>query len=227
MARKSRRVVTSDDIYNDLLGKIINLEYKPGEGISENELCEKYGTTRHNVRRALAVLKEKRLIEVFPQRGTYVSLIDLKYVDDVLFLRGAVEQEAIHAIFKRDDNSDLIKKLTESVEKQEKLADPEKNPAAFYDLDIEFHNILLSAVGREKVKLIFADAYLHVRRWRNMEVEALKRIENLPVEHRKIIKAIEENNEYNARIQVSRHMNSVGQFGEELKKQYPQYFKEG
>jgi DNA-binding GntR family transcriptional regulator len=59
---------TSDEIYEDLCTKIEKLEYMPGDGISENELCAIYGVTRHVIRNALARLKQRKLVDVFPQR---------------------------------------------------------------------------------------------------------------------------------------------------------------
>ena len=224
MNMRYKTALSSNEIYEDLLKKIINLDYVPGEGISENELCEKYGATRHTVRGALAVLKEKGLIEVIPQKGTYVSLIDLEMIDNILFLRSAVEQETLHAIFKRKDNSELVKRLKKCLENQESIGYDSANAEEFYAMDDEFHTILLDAVGRSSVQNIYHDAYLHVRRWRHMEVGALERMSNLPQEHENIIKAIECGDEEAARINMNHHIDSVSQFGNELKKKYPQYF---
>ena len=221
---RSRPTINSEYIYHDLLEKIIALEYKPGEGISENELCERYGTTRHNVRGALAVLKEKGLVEVIPQKGTYVSLIDLKMIDDILFLRSAVEQETLHTLFKKGIAPDLIEQLRTCLNKQLAVKHTRENAEEFYKLDDEFHQILMDAAGRGTVRHLYEDAYLHVRRWRNMEVGVQERITHLPEEHQKIIEAIERHNETEAHKCMVSHIDSVNLFGDELKSQYPQYF---
>ena len=220
----SRTVINSEGIYNDLLHKIITLEYEPGTGISENELCEVYGATRHAIRGALAILKEKGFIEVFPQKGTYVSLIDLKMIDDILFLRSAIEQETLHALLKNEDNSQLLKELRECLEKQNQSYAQTDGMAKFYELDEEFHSLLLKAAGRESVQKLYQDSYLHVRRWRNMEVGALKRMASLPHEHEDILDAIERHDENEARRLMFNHIDSVSQFGEEMKSKYPKYF---
>ena len=217
--------VTSSDIYVDLLKKIINLDYMPGDRLSENELCEKYGTTRHTVRGALAVLKEKGLVDVVPQKGTYVSLINLDMIDDILFLRSAVEQETLHAIFKKQDNSELLAQLKECLEKQKiALQHGDKETEKFYEIDDSFHSILLDAIGKTSVQNLYYDAYLHVRRWRNMEVSTQKRKGMLAQEHHKIIDAIEAGDEDAARKCMDHHINSVQNFGEDIKTKYPQYF---
>ena len=57
--QRIRQPITSVKIVDDLLKKIEVLKYMPGELISEGDLCAAYDTTRHTVRGALAVLKEK------------------------------------------------------------------------------------------------------------------------------------------------------------------------
>lgn len=217
--------VTSSDIYIDLLEKIIALDYLPGERLSENELCDKYGTTRHAVRGALAVLKEKGLVDVVPQRGTYVSLINLEMIDDILFLRSAVEQETLHAIFKKHDNSELLTQLKECLAKQKiALQHGDKYTDKFYEIDDSFHSILLEAIGKASVQNLYYDAYLHVRRWRNMEVSTQKRKGILAQEHQKIVDAIESGDEDAARKCMDHHINSVQNYGDEIRTKYPQYF---
>ena len=52
-------MITGEEIYRDLLKKITELEYMPGDALSENELCAAYKCSRHMVRDAFSRLKEK------------------------------------------------------------------------------------------------------------------------------------------------------------------------
>ncbi len=222
--QRSRKIVTSEDIIADLVGKIETLVYKPGELISEGDLCTAYSTTRHTVRGALAVLKEKGLVDVFPQRGTFVALIDLERINDILFLRVAVEQEVVRRIIEQGNNEKLVRKLRTEVEKQKKLEKPLENAATFYKLDDGFHSLLLAAVGRPNLPVLYGDQFIFVRRWRNLEVRALERLSQLPEEHETIIEAIEKGDLSAARKIVNHHIDSVGRYGDEMKKKYPEYF---
>ena len=222
--QRARHIITSDKIVDDLLKKIVNLKYMPGELISEGDLCAAYDTTRHTVRGALAVLKEKGFVEVYPQRGTFVSLIDLSFINDVLFLREAVEQETVKLIIDQGDKEKLLEKLRASLEKQKAVKDYKENPGAFYKLDDEFHEILLAAIGRPKLSLLYEDAYFHVRRWRNLEVKTLESLRDLPSEHEQIIKTIEKGDAKAARELMNQHIDSVGKYGTEIKKKYPEFF---
>ena len=222
--QKSRQISTSEKIVDDLLNKIVNLKYVPGELISEGDLCTAYDTTRHTVRGALAVLKERGFVDVYPQRGTFVSLIDLEFIHDVLYLREAIEQESIRRIIDKGGNVKLIFDLRACLQKQKAIEDVKADPNVFYKLDDEFHDLLLSAVGRPRLPLLYADAFMHVRRWRNMEVGTLERISDLPQEHEEIISAIERADAEGARTIIHHHIDSVTRYGTAMKKKYPEFF---
>lgn len=217
-------LITSDEIYNDVLEKIIRLEYKPGEMISENDLCDIYDTTRHTVRGALSYLKEMGFVDVYPQRGTFVSLIDLDFIENILYIREAVAQETIHEIMKKGISKEHLDELNDCLERQRKIKNLRENADKFYELDDEFHSLLLKAVGRENVFSMLKEGHLHVRRWRNVEVETLDRIEELPKEHEQIVKSIEEHNESAARKLLNHHIDSVNQYSNAVIKKYPEYF---
>lgn len=222
--QRVRKVVTSDDIVKDLLEKIIDLKIMPGEMISEGDLCAAYNTTRHAVRGALAIIREKGFVDVFPQRGTFVSLIDLNYINSILFLRTAVEQETVRRIIEQGASEQVVEKLKASVKKQKAVKDAKNDPQSFYKLDNEFHNIMFAAIGMKNLADLYSDDFLHVRRWRNMEVGTLERIEELPKEHDQIIEAIEKGDAEGARKIIGHHIDSVKRYGDEMKKKYPEYF---
>lgn len=222
--QRAGKVVTSDDIVRDLLEKIVDLKIMPGELISEGDLCSAYETTRHAVRGALAIIREKGFVDVFPQRGTFVSLIDLEYINNVLYLREAIEQETVRRIIENGVSRQILEKLRAGVKKQRALKHPKDNAQSFYRLDDEFHETLLSAIGRKSLSELYSDDYMHVRRWRNMEVGTLERIEELPDEHEQIIEAIEKGDAEHARSIINHHIDSVKRYGDEVKKKHPEYF---
>ena len=65
----------------------MSLELPPGTSISEKEIAEKLQVSRTPVREAFLRLSEDELLNVLPQRGTLVTLIDLEHVDEARFLQ--------------------------------------------------------------------------------------------------------------------------------------------
>ena len=169
--------VSSDEIYEDLCNKIEKLVYLPGDKISESELCKYYGVSRHIVRSAISRLKERALVTVYPQRGTFVSLIDMKRVELILFIREAVEQEAIRLLqFSPQEVRDRMgEAMAKCLEKQKKAVKEQIDMDIFYELDNEFHGCFLEAVGRKDVMAIISEDYIHFRRWRNFDVGKSRR----------------------------------------------------
>ena len=66
---------------------IVSLELKPGMMLSENELSVALGLSRTPIREALIELGKTRIVEVLPQRGSRISLIDCDLVEEARFLR--------------------------------------------------------------------------------------------------------------------------------------------
>ena len=79
--------------YRVLKENIVNMELEPGRLLSENEIGQQLGVSRAPIREAFSQLASQKLVEIQPQRGTFVTLIDYEYVEEVRFLRSVVEKE--------------------------------------------------------------------------------------------------------------------------------------
>src|SRR5690554_1585330 len=74
---------------------IISLSLIPGSMVSESELSIKLGLSRTPVREALIELSKSQVVEIFPQKGIYISLIDPVLVEEDRFLRLVLEQAMV------------------------------------------------------------------------------------------------------------------------------------
>jgi DNA-binding GntR family transcriptional regulator len=70
---------------------IIEGELRPGERIPERILCERFGISRTPLREALKVLASEGLIELLPNRGARVARLEVKDVEDMFQVMGALE----------------------------------------------------------------------------------------------------------------------------------------
>ena len=190
-----QETMNSDEIYEDLCNKIEKLVYLPGDKISENELCRQYGVSRHIIRTVISRLKERMLLTVYPQRGTFVSLIDMKTVELILFIRESVEQEAIRLLqFEKQEVRDRMSEAMKAcIERQSIAISDNIDMDAFYLLDNEFHGCLLEAVGKKDVMGIIREDYIHFRRWRNFDVVRSGRQREIIEEHTALMHALVKN----------------------------------
>ena len=91
---------TPDSIYEEIKRKIINLDLLPGTKIREEDLADEYNMSRTPIRGVISRLVKDSLLEVKPQKGTYVSKIDLSKINDYIYVRKSVEIQMISKICK-------------------------------------------------------------------------------------------------------------------------------
>jgi len=221
-----QETMNSDEIYEDLCNKIEKLVYLPGDKISENELCRQYGVSRHIIRTVISRLKERMLLTVYPQRGTFVSLIDMKTVELILFIRESVEQEAIRPLqFEKREARDRMREAMKAcIERQSIAISDNIDMDAFYLLDNEFHGCLLEAVGKKDVMGIIREDYIHFRRWRNFDVVRSGRQREIIEEHTALMHALVKNETKEAHEILHMHLNTENRLRHIREKVAPEYF---
>ena len=82
---------TTDDIYQVLQNEIISLALKPGEELSENALCRRFGVSRTPIRTVLQRLENKGFVSIAPYKGSFVTLLNYTTIDQNIYARVAIE----------------------------------------------------------------------------------------------------------------------------------------
>lgn len=219
--------MSTDNVYKSIKKRILKLELEPGQKVSENQMCKEYNVSRSVIRTVFTRLNQLKLVEVYPQRGTYVSLIDLDHIESLLMLRTAVEKEVLYEMFSKLEKSDrlaLVEKLEENLNKQKKYGNYKNYEVEFQSLDSEFHKILLDSVKRYKLLELLNDQMVHIARWRNFNVAVDDRMHELIDEHKHIIEAIKSDNLLSAQENIARHLDTISRSNDKVKLKYPQYF---
>lgn len=86
-----RRRPVAEQVYETLKRAIVELRLLPGTAISENSLGQQLSVSRTPIRAAILRLSEEGLIDVFPQQGSFVSLIRISDLKDSQFVRRSLE----------------------------------------------------------------------------------------------------------------------------------------
>lgn len=201
--------ISADIIYTDVLDRIINLDLKPGSKISENKICEEYSVSRTVIRNAFARLTQINFLTVYPQRGTYVNEIDLDYIRTALLIRISIEKEMLYRFMKKEDKSDVIKKMEANVKQQEKFYDENEYREEFKMLDEQFHEYIMLSVESKNILSLINEHLLHISRWRNVYIKSGYRIAHLVEEHKLILEAIKKNDLKMALNCMSNHIDTV------------------
>src|SRR5580765_184340 len=114
---------------------IVRLDLPPGTAIDKVALCARLGVSRFPVSEALGRLAAEGLVEVLPQRGTRVARIDLSDCRQAMFIRRALEIEAVRAVAPRAD-AGLLAALEDNLCAQEAALD-NGHGGRFHELDLE------------------------------------------------------------------------------------------
>lgn len=137
------------DAYDQIKYKIIHFHYLPGQKISEKKISSSLNLGRTPVREALIRIEREGLIEVIPQSGTYISIIDMQHASDGRFVRECVEPSImLEAVVNM--SQDNFHRLIDNMQEQEIAAENEDSDL-FFDLDQAFHQEFYKAAKKESV----------------------------------------------------------------------------
>lgn len=125
---------------------IIRARLAPGSALSEADIARRFGVSRQPVREAFIKLSELGLLEIRPQRGTFVHRISVHDVMNARFVREAVEVAVVREAAAQR-TAGLVKDLREQIAEQKRAAAAEDSPA-FLRLDEQFHRTLAESIDR-------------------------------------------------------------------------------
>jgi len=116
-----------------------------GQPISESALTASLGISKTPVREALAQLKMEGLVNILPQKGTFVFTLSEQEVVEICELRFTLECTALKYAVERN-NEEFIIKMEKIVTH---MNDAKKNnkPGKYLDLDTDFHALFFKLCG--------------------------------------------------------------------------------
>ncbi len=189
MSAMTRRGVSKAAlVYEDLRAGIVGLEFEPGSRVDKESICARLNVSRQPVAEAIARLTEERLIEVQPQRGTYVARISLERVSEAAFLRRGLEVALVQTIAADMDEATL-KRLDRCLEYQA-VAVKAKEISEFFQLDLRFHQMLFERLGMMRVAEVVESSRAHLDRARRLLLPTPRGTQQTLREHRAIHDAL-------------------------------------
>lgn len=211
-----------DYVYELLKEKIVSLELQPGQRISEKEIGELLGVSRTPVREAFIKLSREGLLYVLPQRGTYISQIDLKQVEEARFIRETLEikvlQMAVES-FSKDNLASLLKNLD-----QQKACMDNRQFSKYLELDEGFHRIIFEGCDKLQTWKFIDMVNTQYKRIRLLSFTVEDVIKNLIEQHTMIYEAIRDHDQEKAYQVITNHIQKLITEQQALRLKYPGYF---
>ncbi|MGE0240170.1 MAG: GntR family transcriptional regulator [Parvibaculaceae bacterium] len=189
-----------------LRNAIVMHAFEPGAALDKARLCERLGVSRFPVSEALARLQAQGLVEIQPQRGTTVSLIRLSDVRENMFLRKALEAEAVKSLAGTIDDDTLASLRANLAAQTQAVAGSDKQ--TFHALDLAFHDTLLTALGFPRVKAAAESARLALDRVRLLLASPRRNTETV-AEHERVVAALEQRDGTLAALAMGDHLDQV------------------
>lgn len=218
------RVTASEEIYQTLRAEILSLHFKPGEELNLQLLSTQLQVSRSPVRDALMRLSSDNLVDIFPQKGTRVSLINLKQVEEERFLRKSLEESAVKKFIYQAQNEHFLA-MERAIDEQEQCAKDE-DFINFLEADNKYHAIIFQAIGMQRIwKIINAQGGNHLR-IRLLSFYEKNVLPNIIEQHHSMLQAFK-TKQLDAILKLEdKHLSKLLQETESMVHHYPHYFKQ-
>ncbi len=205
-----------------LKSTIISLELAPGSVISENEIASRLGLSRTPIREALIELSKVNIVEIMPQKGSRVLLIDYDLVEESRFLRLVLETAIVKQIC--EDTRALDFSELESNLKLQEFYIQNPSPSKLLELDNHFHKELFRLANKIRCYQWMIDGMeIHFDRVRSMSLNAIKDIK-IVEDHTAILDSLRKKDEQQAVAYVTEHFSRYKIDKDVILATYPQYF---
>lgn len=218
-----RRQPTAPQVYAALRDAIVRLKIGVGQGLSENEVATRLGISRTPVREAFIRLAATGLIEIQPQRGTYVVKISPHAVRDAQFVRVSLEVGVVREACLRPVPG-LVAMLRSILVHQRKAA-----AAVDFDLflnhDEAFHRTLAEAVGRARAWRVIENEKGHMDRVRYLSLPGASPMMHLISQHEAIVNAVERADFPACEAAVRTHLSEILGVLERFQREMPDLFE--
>jgi len=198
----------AESAYAQIKEQILSLELKPGQFVTEHELCALVGMGRMPVHQAVHRLSADGLLRIIPRKGLIIGAESLNEVLTAMEARNAVEP-SIAALAAERATPEQIRQLDKLLRQARRLVD-QRFRKEFMGLDRLFHAAVAEAAGNR----MLADAQrpLQERSARIWSLIPMRQADGLRLtqeEHEAVFDAIRRGDREGARRAMQVHLASL------------------
>lgn len=222
--------LTVDEIYLTLEQEMISLKIKPGELLSENQLCKRFNVSRTPIRSVLQRLQQKGFVQIIPYKGTRVTVICIDIVSQWIYQRVAVESMVLRDFISICTPADIAKmhyiqeQLTELAQRRR---EPDFDINEFLTTDLSMHKILYQVTGKLYLWDNLTKPQADYSRFIRLDVMGGRNVTDVLKEHQELLDIIEMNRLYSIEPLLKRHLyGGMRRIGSQLfSPEYQDYFQ--
>ncbi len=212
-----------EQIVNQIEQRIVAGDLKVGDQLpAEKELAEQFGVSRTAVREAVKALREKRLVEIRPGRGTFITSgapgSSMRYSLDLIMKFGMVNGAAslvevreilepeIAALAATRITEEYIAAMQQAVSTMETALD---NVDVFVEADLDFHLALAEGTQNPIIPLLMDPIIAILREQRKRTGLVNGGLERGQFHHKRILEAVIQHDSQSARQAMQNHLQQV------------------
>lgn len=194
----------AERIENALERLILDGELAPGAHINENAMAERFGVSRAPVREACRLLQRAGLVDIVPNKGSFVrapSLAEIVNLFDVRASLGRLAGRLAAAAVQREQIQEMRHLITE-MDACSRDGDAER----YIALNIAFHGVLYGATDNPRLASLDMRMGKELRVYRRHGLAFGGGLAVSNAEHRAILAAIENGDCDTAGTELERHI---------------------
>ena len=210
-------------VHEILRRSIITMRLRPRKKVSEAELALQLGVSRTPVREALIKLAEDRLVEILPQRGSFITPIRLHEVLEARFIREALEIAVVREAA-ASGRAEVLGRL-ENLLQAQRAAARDKDLERFLELDEAFHHTLSESVDKQRCWRLIQSVKHQLDRVRYLSLPEPGNLALLIRQHAAIAEAVLAGKPEEAETLMRAHLREVLRFIEQKHAKEPDLFE--
>ena len=175
-------------VFKVLRQAIVQLQFRPGHLLSEAEMAKQIGVSRQPVREAFIKLAEIGLVEIRPQRGTLVTLISAREMENARFLREIIEVAIVRklALIIAEEDIKVLREMTNELDNVRKSGDA----TLILRSDEDFHFKMAQLAECAYAWRVLENPKTNIDRVRYLTLGEAGIVENVVSQHHAIVDAL-------------------------------------
>ena len=222
----------TDEIYTILKNEIIALRIKPGEDLSENSLCKRFGVSRTPIRTVLQRLENKGFVIIEPYKGSFVTLLDYHVIEQDIYARVAIESMALRDFIHAHSPADRIAlqfalSQLEAEGVKSLNNDDTFDVYRFLDNDLAMHKVYFRAIHKEKLAFSLEGMDSSYSRFMTLDINAGENVRDVLTDHSEMLEIIDKSDIDRIEPLMRRHLyGNIRRLGPRLFSEFRHYFVE-
>lgn len=198
----------ADQICNQLRSELLAGQHTAGLPLREEELAQRFGVSRHPIRKVLQQLTLEGLLTAKPNCGVVVAESSSEHVAGLLTpLRTQLEVYALEKALPQITASH--REAWEAILKKMRRAGDDQDQQEMLNQDAAFHQRILIAAGLDDMIPVWQGIYGRMREFHRQGNEQLSDLRVVPFIHERLLKSFLSGDHAKAIADLTTHLNNT------------------